>query len=60
MAQLARFAYHQADSVSARLDRWHDAVARRVANRPWLLGAILVLTIAYEIALLARTLNLTE
>ena len=60
MTQLARLAHRQADSFSARLDRWHDAAARQLENHPWLLGLVLVLGVTYQVALLVRTLNLTE
>ncbi len=60
MTQLARLAFRQADSVSAQIDRWRDAVARTLENNPWLLGGGFAMAIAYQIALLAHTLTLTE
>jgi hypothetical protein len=60
MTQLAHLAHRQADSFSARLDRWHDVAARQLEEHPWLLGVAFVLAVAYQVALLARTLNLTE
>jgi hypothetical protein len=60
MAQLTRLAYRQADNVSTQIDRWRDAVARRLENNPWLLGGGFAMAIAYQLALLAHTLTLTE